>query len=448
MANPFLFLLSDDADAVVGRQRAAFGTFKQEGTAPDLIPFTPFNPSAPSQSQVQLIDVINDFAWTQTPAMGRHEVPFIRMSEYRVKFNSLVQNIKYQLQAFSETSQAIDDGLDVQQQKMGNIGTAATSLLEGAVKVTGAVTDLAKNITGTGMAPAAKSIPQYLRPYYGLYGAIPTGFEYYFPYFNASWKDVATTWGETAGGGLAAGMTQLFEKEGFASTMLDTALTDKNTLGAYIERPQMYKYGDSTPELTFQIILANTETEDEVIRNWHLAFMLAYQNLPNKTSKVFLEPPVLYEVEVPGTQYFPYAYISSVSIQNRGSNRVLTLPYYNITAYKEAASIPSEKDFFRDIQRWDAFSSDRAARNVLKTGLWHSIIKAEAIENDNLKQLRLVETVVPDAYEITIKVKSLLPESKNLLFHSALGSGTLGRGLYTATVNPEYDPATGATQIN
>ena len=38
---------------------------------------------------------------------------------------------------------------------------------------------------------------------------------------------------------------------------------------------------------------------------------------------------------------------------------------------------------------------------------------AEALENDNLKQLRLVETVVPDAYEITIKVKSLLPESKN-----------------------------------
>ena len=448
MANPFLFLLSDDADAVVGRQKAAFGTLKQEGTAPDLIPFTPFNPTAPSQSQVQLIDVINDFAWTQTPAMGRHEVPFIRMSEYRVQFNSLVQNIKYQLQAFDEVLTGADDGIDHIQKAQGMLGKTATTIVEGGLKVGKAGVDIARKVSGTKMAAASESIPPYLRPYYGLYGAIPTGFEFYFPYFSSSWKDVGSKWGDIKGGGLATALTQLFEKEGFAGTMLDTALVDESTQGAYIEHAQMYEYGTNTPELTFNITLANTENEDEVIRNWHLAFMLAYQNLPNKTSKVFLEPPVLYEVEVPGTQYFPYAYISSIAIVNKGSNRVLSLPYYNITSYKEPASIPSEKDFFRDIQRWDTFSSDRAARNVLKTGLWHSIIKAEALENDTLKQLRLVETIIPDAYEITIKVKSLLPESKNLLFHSALGSGTLGRGLYTATVNPNYDPATGSTGIN
>ena len=135
MANPFLFLLSDDADAVVGRQKAAFGTLKQEGTAPDLIPFTPFNPTAPSQSQVQLIDVINDFAWTQTPAMGRHEVPFIRMSEYRVQFNSLVQNIKYQLQAFDEVLTGADDGIDHIQKAQGLLGKSATTIVEGGLKV-------------------------------------------------------------------------------------------------------------------------------------------------------------------------------------------------------------------------------------------------------------------------------------------------------------------------
>ena len=42
-------------------------------------------------------DVVNGFEWTHTPGHARQEVPYIRLSEYRVEFNSLVQNIRYLL---------------------------------------------------------------------------------------------------------------------------------------------------------------------------------------------------------------------------------------------------------------------------------------------------------------------------------------------------------------
>lgn len=436
MANPFLFVLTDGTgdDNVVGRKKAAFNTLQQEGVAPDLITFTPFNPTNPSQSQVQLVDVINDFSWTQTPAMGRHEVPFVRMSEYRVQFNSLIQNIKYQLTAFSGTVQDIAKG--------GEGANLVNIAAETGVAMKEVTEKLAEKVTSKAAVQAVKdqistdtggdNLPEYLRPYYGLYGAQPTGFEYYFPYFNTQWKEVASKWGEIEGGGLAGAITQLFDKQGTASTLLNTALVDQNTLGAYIERPKMYSYGGDAPGITFTLTLNNTNTEDDIIRNWHLAFMLAYQNLPNKTSKVFLEPPVIYEIEVPGQVYYPYAYIDKVSIINRGSVRVLQLPYYNLAGDLEPAAIDTEKNFFRSPERWDHFSSDRAARAVLKKGLWRQIVAAD--RGAYQKSLRLIEAIVPDAYEITISLKSLLPDSKNLLFHSTLGSGTLGKGIYTANV--------------
>ena len=460
MANPFLFLLTDGTgtDNVVGRKKTAFDTMQQDGVAPDLITFTPFNPKSPSQAQVQLVDVVHDFPWTQTPAMGRHEVPFIRMSEYRVEFNSLMQNIKYQLQAFTETLG------DIRQGKSGSlIGKAADA---GATVMHAVATSSvgkaaaegvgAKVSTGTykegenkGKLDPSKSritfeaenidshLPPYLRAYHGLYGVQPTGFEYYLPYFNTEWKSIKSKWGETEGGGMGEFFTDLFSKEGTISTFLNTSIMDQNTLGAYIERPQMYQYGGDGPGLNFSLTLTNTNDEDDIIRNWHLMFMLAYQNLPNKTSKVFLEPPVIYEIEIPGQTYFPYAYIESVQIVNRGATRVLKIPYYNMSSETEAAAVDSEKHLFRTADRWDAYSSDKAARAIMKKGLWRQIVSAQKTEER--RGLRLIEAIIPDAYEIQFNIKSLLPESKNLLFHSTLGSGTLGRGLYTASIKTRED---------
>ena len=54
--------------------------------------------------------------------------------------------------------------------------------------------------------------------------------------------------------------------------------------------------------------------------------MLLYQQLPNKISKVLLEPPVIYEVEIPGVFYTPFAYIAGVNVANKGAVRKMKVP--------------------------------------------------------------------------------------------------------------------------
>ncbi len=439
MANPFLFQLVDSNASGIQREKAAFGSIDQNNMAPDLITFTNFNRKQPSQSKVQLIDVVHDFQWTQTPQSGRHEVPFVRMSEYRVEFNSLVQNLKYQLETFAETvgdiaagdvksKGVIAKGLDVGATTIK--GFTDTGVGEATLGAIGMTKGKDGRYSFANSATAGVKLPAYLEPYRNLYGLQATGFEYYMPYFHTDWKQVKSTWGDTEGG--IPMITDLADKEGVFKTFTNTMLMDQNTLGAYIERPQMYTYGSDQPSISFSIVLSNTNDEDDIIRNWHLAFMLAYQNLPNKTSKVFLEPPVIYEIEVPGQTYFPYAYIDNLAIVNRGATRVMKIPYYNITSESEPASIDSTTNLHRTQSRWDAYSSDKMARNTLADSLWKRIVAAEKIDKQN--KIKMVEAIIPDAFEITISIKSLLPETKNLLFHSTLGSGTLGSGIYTAHV--------------
>ncbi len=438
MANPFLFQLVDATASGIERQKAAFGSMEQKNMAPDLKTFTGFNPQRPSQAQVQLIDVVHDFQWTQTPTTGRHEVPFVRMSEYRVEFNSLIQNIKYQLETFGDM---VNDAAAGDVKDKGLIAKG----LDGGATTLKAVADtfLAEKTFNNiglekkggrykfdGAATAGAKLPGYLEPYRNLYGLRATGFEYYMPYFHTDWKQIKSAWGEAEGG--IPMITDLASKEGTLQTFMNTTLMDQNTLGAYIERPKMFAYSDEGPEISFSIVLSNTNDEDDVVRNWHLAFMLAYQNLPNKTSKIFLEPPVIYEAEVPGQTYFPYAYISNLAVVNRGATRVMKIPYYNITSDSEPASIDSQRNLHRDQLRWDSYSSDKMARNTMAGGLWKQIVSSSTLDNSN--KIKMVEAIIPDAFEITITLKSLLPETKNLLFHSTLGSGTLGQGIYTAHV--------------
>ena len=132
-------------------------------------------------------------------------------------------------------------------------------------------------------------------------------------------------------------------------------MVDEGVLGSYIERPKMYTYDTDGETYNFTVTLLNTKDPDEVIRNWHLAFMLTYQNLPNRTSKVFLEPPVIYEVEVPGTFYSPFAYIESLRIINRGATRVMKIPYYNLMKNTEDTTTSNHAYQFRDQVAWDKF---------------------------------------------------------------------------------------------
>ena len=91
-SDPFLFFIKQ-----LEREAQFQGVMTNNEAAPDIIPSPDFKFNAANNTDVSTINVIDDFQWTQTPKSHRQAVPFIRMSEYRVNFNSLLQNIRFLL---------------------------------------------------------------------------------------------------------------------------------------------------------------------------------------------------------------------------------------------------------------------------------------------------------------------------------------------------------------
>ncbi len=414
--------------------------------APEVIPTQQFNPEKPTP---QLINVIDDFEWTHTPTHGRHEVPRIRLSEYRVEFNSLIQNIRYLLSAAKQT------GANVlgQGEAINNISTLTQAAQQKAQKdadknekvnfLTRSL-DLAKDI---GRAINDASInssnvkANHLMPYHGLYGLQPTGFEYMFPYFDSDWRNVSTNWSSIDGkGGLLGGF--ITETGNIASDVIDTFGALPQVKGSGIERPQMYSYGEGGASKTLKFSLINTDKFGDVVRNWQLCFMLLYQQLPNKISKVLYEPPVVYEVEIPGLFYSPFAYIRNIAITNRGAIRTMKIPVLYDDAVRQRLNLPTpEKD--RQQGDWDSRLDGTEPRNTVSPAApVRELQKPKEVDGKPVgntagssdPHTEYIETLVPDAYDITINIQSLVPESKNLFFHSTLGPGTKNSGLYDVSL--------------
>ena len=425
---PYLFVLAD-ANSPEDRQRNSFLGFSNDNAAPVLLQQSKLNPNPGPDAgvSIDLINVVKDFEWTHTPSIGRKEVPFIRLSEYRVNFNSLLQNIRYLL-SFTrapQTQSAQVSPSSVVSDTTNKLADFFQSMVSKVVNSSFApvINKLAVD------TPSELNQSQYLHPYYGLYGASPTGFNYYFPYFEDTWKDVSTDWGTLDGGGIFSPIIKdLVDTEGITKS-LGSLQINPNILGTYIERPKMYSYGaGNEPSVAFTTTLLNTGDFEDVVRNWHLCFMLSYQNLPNKTSKVLLEPPVIYEVEVPGTFYSPFAYVKTLKITNLGAMRMVKIPYLKLKSPANVVGGDTISDTTNHQARWDQYTTDRAPKKTEEGAI-------KVFDSINNTETNSIDTVVPDAYKIEITLQSLIPESKNLFYHSVLGISTLNSGIYTASIN-------------
>jgi hypothetical protein len=136
--------------------------------------------------------------------------------------------------------------------------------------------------------------------------------------------------------------------------------------GYYTEQPQFYQHGQGARNYDIKFPLFNTNDYENMIRNFQVAFMLVYQNLPNRNSKQTIRPPCLYEITVPGVSYTPYAYMSKVNVEFLGARREMTI------------ALPFD-------------------------------------DPDNFRNIRVT---IPEAYEITLSVQELVSHTKNFMFHN------------------------------
>ena len=410
-----------------GETAAAAGMGKSS-SAPSVQNTRGYNPVySDDMTAVQLINAVHDFQWTHTPAHGRHQVPYIRMSEMKVKFNSIRQQLRYML-----TGTGQQGGIGGDEQKRQHAADAAFN----------------KDKTGI---KDPSNIQRHLKAYFGLYGVQPTGFEYVFPYLTDAHKSITNQWGSIEGTDQGGPVSKLLDtiagESGFIQDAVNTLAIQDNVVGTYINRPKMYGSDTEGPSVTFGLDLFNTETFEDVVRNWHLCFLLSYMNLPNQKTRVQSDPPVIYEVEVPGVFYSPFTYISNLQITHRGSTRVMKVPYW--TNYDSIVDEKGEQFSVGSADSWHRFSDiqkelkrDTLPRKVqsYQTGISKKMAAAMAANGNTVPNTYIGKQVwkqmtIPDAYHIDITLTSMIPETQNLYFHSILGNNTRGHGLYNVYIS-------------
>lgn len=251
-----------------------------------------------------------------------------------------------------------------------------------------------------------------LDSYTGLYITDDTGFIYDIPQLGGSYmmtgnnsygsgsdalggalKGAANVASELAGGSkskLGAGIGALTKGAGAAMSLGQLAGNLTGGLreafgggaGYYTEQPQFYQHGQGARNYDIKFPLFNTNDYESMIRNFQVAFMLVYQNLPNRNSKQTIRPPCMYEITVPGVSYTPYAYMSKVNVEFLGARREMTI------------ALPFD-------------------------------------DPDNYRNIRVT---IPEAYEITLSVQELVAHTKNFMFHNvsrkiSTGVASIDQGL-------------------
>jgi len=333
-----------------------------------------------------LIDVVKDFKWTKTKrnSVGRENTPALELQEFYVTMPAFFSNLNVAKQVVTTAGKALGSLAD-NAVGIAGMGASITSIVKGAVKKVDTEVEsiLSKSRKAFGAEESATKFDsqKYLTAYEHLYGVKRSNFIYKLPYLEDEYKSVNNSWENSEG-------------------MLDQATTSvvnkiKNAFsfaapGVGIDFAKSFKYDDAGPSHDLTFYLDNTKDSEytgESITtdashdapwarstgnrrivpnyetNFRLVYLLLYQNMPNKLNRLALVPPVIYRAKLPGMFSYRYSYLSKIGIKMIGTRKMKNIPNFITT------------------------------------------------ENN-----RAIDVVIPEGYEITMSLQSLIPETQNLYF--------------------------------
>ena len=300
-----------------------------------------------------VIDVINDFMWTASPQINKFKkVPILYLTERKQTLNSLLASALYYLNAGDNATKNV----------LSTAAVGAVNLVNNIVtKINTLLPNSSKNLEN-GADKFIKSIDAFkagsesdvalledLQSYIGIYKTEVTKFEYALPYFDNNSKAVSNSWGEAAQGpGFAKEILEGLEAAG---ERLSNTI-NINQPGTFIEKPKYFQYNTDNKSVTVTFPLFNTVTRGTgsisnnklpYQQNYELLWILAFQNKPYRTSFSGVSPAKMYTLTIPGQEFFPYCFIENLTVDFKGTRRNLpvTLPTGDIvnTAIPEAYNV-------------------------------------------------------------------------------------------------------------
>ena len=313
----------------------------------DLKSFIELNENNPG-SEKDYINIVNDYAWTKSPATSRQDVGKIYLYEKRIKTSSLVSNLANSIISGENDAQAAIDNLqsgvktatNFVVDAVGTLGRELDTPLKTTQQVVGApaaIVNAGLDVVKTGLDTIAKKASEAAAPYLAgstflaysrytqayryLYITEETGFRYVMPHFSDIFNNISNSFGNEDSGILNLAKTIV---DPIADTLAN--VSNFNKPGTYIERSKQFSMGGAGRTVEIKFPLLNTGSFDDIRSNYELLFGLIYQNRPGRVSRSAIELPVIYEVFSPGNTYMPYAYISNLNVQFLGSRRTMTIP--------------------------------------------------------------------------------------------------------------------------
>lgn len=289
-----------------------------------------------------IINICDSFDWTTTPFQNsgfkKELITRGEINEYRVADDSVIAGIQYNIDAIqggaAELAANIVQGLTqlglsvapLQQifpnaaQAAGN--AAGSSLKEGINLLSDLAKKFANNFrdtnTGLGALGADKFEEKWMQPYTGLYSLTPTDFKYIFPYLDSKYVSIDAQTQEIN-----------FPPAQMVAAAADAVSTYNKIIspGQYVEKPVIYDpAASSKPSVTFNFPLINTQSFESAVKNYQFLWLFIYQNTPYRATKMILELPKMYEVNVPGVEYMAFSIVESLNIKFIGNRRHVDIP--------------------------------------------------------------------------------------------------------------------------
>lgn len=362
------------------------------------------------------VDVVNNFPWTKTRNIKEqeHRVPTLTMHEMYITQPAFIANLR---RGYSQIKQLITAGANAAANILGPVENtlAGTNIISStqesiaqfltrASEQSGALesnSEISEAINWFASAGHIDTLDfdvnkfKYLRPYQGMYGVKSSKFKYRFPYFVDNFKTINNTFEK----GLVEGILESPLGKS-VQKIIGTVST-----GFGLDFAKIYKYVDDGPEVTFSFLLDNTydsftgayNSPSPYQQNFELIFLLLYQNLPAKVNTLLTQPPVIYSARVPGMFRYLYSYISRLQVECIGNR---TLRQVSLTETKqmplaEAPTLPGTPEELLKAG-WNQAQIDAASRTTFPE---------EGTVN--------FSSIIPEAFKVTITLKSLLPETKN-----------------------------------
>ena len=348
------------------------------------VPSSNMNPSKTPIGKFEDIDVVKHFPWTYSPRSSRDEVPELILKEERILQNPIFNTMAYNMFTATDMLPAMKRAADEKDANGGGqswIGgtmkTLTSGLSEDTQKLIGqfttSVKQMVENVVKDETDPSSlgnfgtDGYRRHLEPYQRLYSTFPTGFRYHFPYFTDEFKSNRPSFTDSVSGQSQLPLQEFIAKGANLAGSIANSLNAAKS-GTFIEHPKYPAFPADSKYYSITFPLLNTVSYEATYKNWQLLFLLLYQNLPNRINRSVILPPKIYEATIPGVWYSRYSYISSISVKMLGTRRKL---------------------------RFDNTSALGAGMDS-------------------------IETVVPDAYEVSITMSELISESQNYMFESIM----------------------------